>query len=117
MAGMPAPYIAGAAQRHADLIGLGETVPTATLNTDMVAHAKPIAGPSTRYFCGLAERHRLHMVLSLCERTAHLVYNTPVLIGPDGRLVGKYRKVSLPHSEKAKGIASGNESPVFATAF
>jgi predicted amidohydrolase len=83
----------------------------------MVAHAEPIAGPSTRYFCGLTERHRLHIVLNLCKRSGHLVYNTPVLMGPDGRLVGRDRKVCLPHSEVAKGIAPGNESPNFATAF
>jgi len=56
-------------------------------------------------------------VLSLYERDAHLIYNTAVLLGPDGALIGKYRKVSLPPGEAAKGIAPGKDYPVFDTAF
>src|SRR6185437_8040419 len=46
-----------------------------------------------------------------------LVYNTAALIGPDGRLVGKYRKVTLPRGEVEGGIQPGNEYPVFETRF
>jgi predicted amidohydrolase len=65
---------------------------------------------------GLAKQHHLHIVLSLYEREAHLIYNTAVLLGPDGALIGKYRKVSLPPGEAAKGIAPGKDYPVFDTA-
>ncbi len=46
-----------------------------------------------------------------------LVYNVSVLIGPDGELVGKYRKVCLPRGEIEAGIMPGNEYPVFDTRF
>ncbi len=39
------------------------------------------------------------------------------LIGPDGELVGKYRKVTLPTGESDAGIMPGNEYPVFETRF
>jgi predicted amidohydrolase len=39
------------------------------------------------------------------------------LVGPDGKLVGKYRKVTLPRSEIEAGIAPGSEYPVFETRF
>ena len=56
------------------------------------------------------------VVLSLYERDAHLIYNTAVLLGPSGKLIGKYRKVCLPHGEVEKGVAPGSEYPVFDTA-
>ena len=56
-------------------------------------------------------------MLSLYERDGHLVYNAAVLLGPDGRLIGKYRKVCLPPGEAEKGIAPGHGYPVFNTAF
>jgi predicted amidohydrolase len=111
-----APHIAEAARQRADLVVLGETLPTATLKSDVAVLAEPVPGPSSEYFSELAEKHRVHMVFSLYERSGHLVYNTAVLLGPEGTLLGKYRKVCLPHAEVAKGIAPGNEFPVFDTA-
>lgn len=112
-----APLLAEAAQKHADLVVLGETVPSANVKAKPEDIAEPIPGPSTTYFADLAKQHRLHVVLSLYERDAHLIYNTAVLLGPDGALIGKYRKVSLPPGEAAKGIAPGQDYPVFDTAF
>jgi predicted amidohydrolase len=99
-----APLIAAAAQKQADLVVLGETVPTVALVKDPVLTAENIPGPTTEYFGQLAREHRLHIVLSLYERASHLVYNTAVLLGPDGALLGKYRKVSLPPGEVEKGL-------------
>ena len=112
-----APLLAEAGRQRADLVVLGETVPS--VGVTMKAHetAEAIPGPTTDYFGELARRHNLHVVLSLYERDGHLVYNTAVLLGPDGRLIGKYRKVSLPHGEVENGIAPGEDYPVFDTAF
>jgi predicted amidohydrolase len=65
----------------------------------------------------LAKRHNLYLVLGLVERDGRLLYNAAVLIGPDGRLVGKYRKVCLPQDEVAGGLAPGRDYPVFDTRF
>ena len=110
-----APLIADAARQHADLVVLGETIPTVSQAKDSVGTAEKIPGPTTDYFSSLAREHRLHIVLSLYERDGHLVYNTAVLLGPDGTLIGKYRKVSLPPSEAAGGVAPGKDYPVFNT--
>ncbi len=115
-----APLIAEAARQKADLVVLGETVPTASANVKpqkIHETAEPIPGPSTDYFGELAKKHNTHIVLSLYERDQHLVYNTAVLLGPDGQLIGKYRKVCLPHGEVEKGIAPGHDYPVFDTRF
>ena len=49
------------------------------------------------------------------ERDAHLIYNVAVLLAPDGKVAGKYRKVALPRSEIAGGITPGNAVRVFPT--
>ena len=112
-----APFLAEAAQQKADLVVLGETVPSVRTQKNPVETAEVIPGPTTDYFGELARKHNLHIVLSLYERAGHLIYNTAVLLGPDGRLIGKYRKVCLPHGEVEKGIAPGKDYPVFDTAF
>jgi predicted amidohydrolase len=56
-------------------------------------------------------------VFSLIERAGHLLYNTAVLLGPDGRLVGKYRKVCLPREEIEAGVMPGDQYPVFPNRF
>ncbi|MBI4326447.1 MAG: carbon-nitrogen hydrolase family protein [Chloroflexi bacterium] len=112
-----APFIEEAARQRADLVVLPETL-TATGNGLSYADAaEPIPGPSTDYFGLLARRHNLYLVAGLVERERHLIYNTAVLLGPDGQVIGKYRKVALPRTEIEAGIAPGSEYPVFDTRF
>jgi predicted amidohydrolase len=111
------PLIAEAARQKADLVVLGETLTYYGLGKPFAEVAEPIPGPSTDYFGSLARKHDLYIVAGLVERADHLIYNTAALIGPDGKLVGKYRKVTLPRSEIDGGIAPGSDYPVFETRF
>jgi predicted amidohydrolase len=111
------PLIAEAAGQKADLVVLGETLTFYGLGKSFADVAEPIPGPSTDYFGGLAKKLNLYIVAGLVERSGHLIYNTAALIGPDGKLVGKYRKTSLPRSEIEGGIAPGSDYPVFETRF
>ena len=112
-----APLIEEAARQRADLVVLPETLTYFSTGLSFADCAEPMPGPSTEYFGSLAQAHRLYIVAGLVERERHLIYNVAVLIGPDGRLVGKYRKVCLPRDEVAAGIAPGAEYPVFETRF
>jgi predicted amidohydrolase len=112
-----APLVAEAARQRADLVVLGETVPFVNVKKKPHEIAEAVPGPTTEYFGQLAANHGLHIVLSLYERDRHLVYNTAVLLGPDGKLIGKYRKVCLPHAEVENGVAPGSDYPVFTTKF
>jgi predicted amidohydrolase len=112
-----APLVAEAARLKADLIVLGETLTYFGLGKSMVDTAEPVPGPTTDYFGGLARQHNLYIVVGLVERDGHLVYNTAVALGPDGTLIGKYRKVCLPRGEVTAGIFPGHEYPVFDTRF
>lgn len=110
-----APLLAEAAKKKADLVVLGETVPYVGGKAKAHETAESIPGPTTEYFGQQAKEHEMHIVLSLYEREAHLVYNSAVLLGPDGKLIGKYRKVCLPHAEVEQGVAPGKDYPVFDT--
>jgi predicted amidohydrolase len=111
------PLIAEAARQKADLVVLGETLTYVNLGKKFHEVAEPIPGPSTEYFGRLAKKYNLHIVPGLVERDGHLVYNVAVLIDPEGKVLGKYRKVCLPRGEIEAGITPGSEYPVFSTRF
>lgn len=112
------PFVAEAARQKADLVVLGETITLVGPNRPRYEDiAEPIPGKSTEYFGMLAKRHGLYIVVGLYERDEHLIYNVAVLLGPDGKLAGKYRKVCLPRNEAAAGVTPGDEYPVFQTRF
>ena len=112
-----APFIEQAAAQKVDLIVLGETITVVNTNKSFVETAEPVPGPSTDYFGQLAKRHDMYIVVPILERDKHLVYNVTVLMGPDGKIVGKYRKTCLPRGEIERGISPGHEYPVFETRF
>jgi predicted amidohydrolase len=111
------PLIADAAKQKADLVVLPETLTYFGLGKSYADCAESIPGPATEFFGELAKRHNLYIVAGLLEREKHLVYNVAVLLGPDGKVAGKYRKVCLPRSEIAGGIMPGKDYPVFDTRF
>lgn len=112
-----APLIADAARQKADLVVLPETLTYYGLGKTYTDCAEPIPGPSTKYFGTLAQQHNLYIVAGLIEREEHLIYNVAVLIAPDGKVAGKYRKVALPRSEIEGGVQPGKDYPVFETRF
>lgn len=112
-----APFIEEAASKDVDLVVLPETLTFYGSGKTYADCAEPIPGPSTDYFGELAKQHDLYIVAGLLERDEHLVYNVAVLLGPEGDVVGKYRKVCLPRGEIEGGITPGKDYPVFKTRF
>ncbi|MEL6105074.1 MAG: sulfatase-like hydrolase/transferase, partial [Planctomycetota bacterium] len=110
-----AGFVKQGSESSVDLIVLPETLTYCNSGRSMAECAEPIPGPSTDYFGNLARKHRLHLVAGLIEREESLIYNVAVLFGPDGKIIGKYRKVSLPRGEIEAGLAPGDSLPVFET--
>jgi predicted amidohydrolase len=110
-----ASLIDEAARRKADLVVLGETLTYAGVGSTYAACAENIPGASTEYFGELAKKHGVHIVAGLIERDHHQLFNVAVLITPDGKVAGKYRKVCLPDGEFDNGISPGTDYPVFNT--
>ncbi|MFP6885966.1 MAG: carbon-nitrogen hydrolase family protein [Opitutales bacterium] len=112
-----APLVAKAAEKKADFVVLPETLTFYKSGRTFAECAEPVPGPSTKYFGQLAQKHDLYIVAGLVERDQNLLYNVAVLLDPEGRLLGKYRKVCLPRGEIEGGIAPGSAYPVFQTRF
>ena len=110
-----------AKKRSANLIIFPELSLTGYLNRDLAYElAEPIPGPSSYSLEEIAKKENMYIVFGMPEQSekAHAVlYNTAVLLGPDG-LIGKYRKMHLPtHSvfEEKRYFRLGYEAPVFDT--
>jgi len=59
--------------------------------------AETIPGPTTRLLSQAAKKHEITLVSSLFEkRTGGLYHNTAVVFGPDGKILGTYRKMHIP---------------------
>ena len=63
----------------------------------------------------MADELDIHLIAGMLEADGESRFNTAVVLGPDGKLVGKYRKQKLGH-ELARNTP-GSESRVFATPY
>ena len=76
------------------------------------------AVPGGEYFrklAQLADELNIYLVAGMLEADGQARYNTAVLIGPDGKLIGKYRKQKLGHETVRN--TPGTESLVFPTPY
>ena len=73
------------------------------------------AGPFFRRLTALASELKIHLIAGMLEADGDDRYNTAVVLGPSGELVGKYRKQKLQHELMRN--APGNESRVFQTPY
>ena len=62
--------------------------------------AEPVPGPTTETWGELAQEGGGYVVGGLCERVGDVLYNSAVVVGPDGSMIGHYRKTHLFGSEK-----------------
>lgn len=59
--------------------------------------AETIPGPTTDALSGVAKKKKVVVIASLFEkRSAGIYHNTAVVIGADGSILGKYRKMHIP---------------------
>lgn len=76
-------------------------------------HAQPIPGPAERTFQEMAAKHKVWLINgSLFELKDQKTYNTLSVIDPDGKVVGRYRKM-FPFRPYEAGVESGSEFLVF----
>ncbi len=73
------------------------------------------AGEYIQRLAKLADRLDIYLVAGMLEADGERRYNTAVLIDPQGKLLGRYRKHELGHELERN--TPGTETPVFATPF
>jgi len=87
--------VARARQAHADLMLLPELWLSGYDLERAAKWAAPLGEGGFARMAALAREHQLYLAGSLLERHSDGVSNTAVLYGPDGSLLGAYRKVHL----------------------
>jgi predicted amidohydrolase len=114
-------YTAKAKKQDADLVIFPELSLTGyTIRDELFELAEKIPGPSTNAIEKIAKKHETHIVFGMPElsgKTQATIYNTAVLVGPEG-YIGKYRKMYLPtHSvfEEKRYFRPGYQAGAFET--
>lgn len=79
--------------------------------------AQRVPGPASNLLAQRAADYGTHIVFGLVskEKVESILHNTAVLLGPDGELIGQYRKLHLPAEERL-AFRPGFRLPVFETA-
>jgi predicted amidohydrolase len=110
-----------AKEQGADIAIFPEMCLTGYVIKDQVYElAETIPGPSTDRVASIAKKAQIHIVFgmpALSEKTKATLYNTAVLVGPNG-VIGTYHKMYLPtHSvfEEKRYFRAGYQSAVFNT--
>lgn len=92
-----------------------------TIRDELYELAERIPGPSTDAIERIAKKYKVHIVFGmpeLSEKAQATIYNSAVLVGPEG-YIGKYRKMHLPtHSvfEEKRYFRQGYQASAFETA-
>lgn len=78
--------------------------------------AIPIPGPESSQLGGFAQGAGVYLVIGVIERDAGTLYCTALFFAPDGRMLGKHRKLMPTASERLIwGFGDGSTLPVFET--
>jgi predicted amidohydrolase len=80
--------------------------------------AERIGGHAIAFLAGKAAEMSVHIAfgMPIKEKVESILYNTVVLIGPDGEMIGDYRKLHL-RGEERLAFRPGYRMPVFDTEF
>lgn len=88
---------------------------TFTNRADAYAHAEEVpAGPTVRAWESFCRERGVHLVGGVAERDGMRLFDTAVLIGPEG-YIGRYRKAHLWNEEKLWFTPGDEGFPVFET--
>lgn len=82
----------------------------------LYAQAVEVPSPATEAMCAAARDAGTFAVVGVNERNGGTLYNTQLFIGPDGRLLGRRRKL-VPTSQERMvwGRGDGSDLPLFET--
>ena len=94
-------YIGVAVANGAQIVCLQELFNTIYFcyeaNPEYLDLAEPIPGPTINAMAEVAAKHRIVLIAPIYEKAmAGELYNTATVLGPDGTILGKYRKSSIP---------------------
>jgi nitrilase len=78
--------------------------------------AVDVPGPAVDFLSGVAGDHGVHLVIGVIERDGGTLYCTVLFFSPEGKFLGKHRKLMPTASERLVwGYGDGSTLPVFDT--
>ena len=100
-----------AATQRPDILCLNETALSPDM--DFIGSAVTIDGDEVRALRQAAKRHAIYIIAGLAINEGGILYNTALLITPDGHIAGTYRKIHVPLVEAELGLTPGDEPGIF----
>jgi len=97
-----------------DFGDIGSQIRNITHNDCFASLVEQTQDSVTENLCSIAKKYNMLIAANEYESENGKVYNTSKLIGRDGNIIGKYKKVQLPSGEFFK-VHPGAEQPVFKT--
>jgi predicted amidohydrolase len=105
------------AEQRVDLIVFPELATTGyELGLRFTDVAERVPGHTVNLIAQRAADYNTHIVFGMVtkEKVESIIYNAAVVIGPDGEMLGEYRKLHLPGEERL-AFRAGYRMPVFET--
>lgn len=106
-----------AAQKKTDIICFTEYFYTRDVHVSPEEIYETIPGRLVIAISEKAKQYGMYAIVDMGEKENGDYYNTAVLIGRNGEVVGKYRKTHLPLCECERGVQGADDYPVFDTDF
>jgi beta-ureidopropionase len=75
--------------------------------------AEPTPGPTIERMGQVARETGTVLICPIFERAGGTYYNAAAIVGPDGRLIGKYRKSSIPFMDRARSSEPRGDEKFF----
>jgi predicted amidohydrolase len=99
--------------RRPDVVLLSEATTSIGTGLTVSQAAQEPTGAAFQALAGKAHQYGTYIVYGAYERAGDIIYNTAFIIGRDGRLVGRHRKVQLPVGEVEAGLSAGDAYGTF----
>lgn len=88
-------YAMKASEKGADFVCFPEYFSTGSIPEKFKELAETIPGETTKKLSEIAKNNQINIIGSLIEKSKDKLYNTAVLIDPNGKILGKQRKIHL----------------------
>jgi len=99
--------------RRPDMVLLSEATTSIGTGLTVAQAAEEPTGAAFQAFAAKARQFGSYVVYGAYERAGEIVYNSAFIIGRDGSLVARHRKVQLPVGEVEAGLSPGDGYETF----
>lgn len=87
--------IKAAHEKNCDIVVLPECLDIGWTNPAAFDLAEEIPGPNSLFLCEAAKEFSIYVVAGLTEKYGNDIYNSAILISPEGKILLKHRKINI----------------------